>query len=279
MTRSTSRLLVPITSTSPDRAEDLAMALAEGYGADIHFLNPIVVAERTPLTVPEKQLEQERKVAGEVLSVLVERDSDVKVDGGVRVGHNVRKLIVDAASEYNADLVVLDADMFSEEFGLRRRDIRRIARGVPSDVLVVGGTDSFENMRTVLVPIAGGRHSALAVEVSVALDAATDVWTDVLHVLPPGASVEDREDAEQLLAEALDEFESDRADDWLLESDDVPAAIIEEAHQYDLTVLGTPERSRLKRFLFGSTTDSVVDEATVPVIVAWREASGSGDSS
>lgn len=279
MTRSKTQLLVPITSTSPDRAEELALALAEGYGAELHLLNPIVVPIQTPLTLPEDRLEHERNVAGEVLSLLREAETEVDVHGGVRVGHNLRRLLVNAAAEYNADLVVLDADMFSEEFGLRRRDIRRIARGAPCDVLVVSGTDTFENLRTVLVPIAGGPHSGLAVEVATALDEAIGVWVDVLHVIPPLASVEDRETATRLLSDAVDKFDSDRADDWLLELEDVAGAIIEESQQYDLTILGTPERSRLKRFLFGSTTDAVVDEAGVPVIVAWRDAPGSGEGS
>lgn len=270
MNRSKSRVVVPLTSMSIDSATELALALCEGYGADLYLLDPLLVPEQTPLDRPEERLERERETAGEVLSVLQSGDHGVSVSGSVRVGHQLESLVINAASEHAADLVVLDADVFLEAFGMKRSGVERIARRVPCDVLVVSGLDSLADVRTVLVPIAGGPHSELIVGVARALATARDVWVDVLHVLPSTAPIEGRDAAERLIDEAVAAVDSERADRWLLEADDAAAAIIEESEQYDLTILGTPDRSRLKRFLFGSTTDTVVTEASVPVIVAWR---------
>ena len=273
MSRTKSRVLVPITSSSPDRTEDLALALCEGYGADLYLINPHTVPDQTPSTIPEERMEQEREVSGEVLSVLLEDEPDVDISGGVRVGHNLETLVINAASEHNVDLIVLDTDMFSVDTRLRRSKVRRIARKATCDVVVISGPGTVDDLRTLLVPIADGPHSGLAIETASALLSARDVWIDALHIVSPSASEEDIARAEYLLRDALDRFESDRADDWLLEAEDVAETIIEESKQYSLTIMGTPERNRLKRFFFGSTTDSVVADSTVPVIVTWRNQS------
>lgn len=273
MSYSKSRVLVPLSSSSPDRAEELALALSEGYGAELYLVNPHTVPEQTPLTLPEARLEQERQDAREALSVVRDEHPGVNVSGGLRVGHDLESLVVNAASEHDVDLVVLDTGMFSDESRLSRSKVRRIARRSTCDVFVLSGPGSLADVRTILVPIAGGPHSGLATEATVALEAARDLWVDFLHVVPPSASEEEVEPANQLLHDALSRFGSDRADDWLLEAGDVAETVIEESQHYDLTVMGTPRRNRLKRFIFGSTTDSVVAESPVPVVVTWRNQS------
>lgn len=265
-----SRVLLPISSRSPERAEELALALCEGYGADLYLINTHTVPDQTPLTLPEERLEEERELAGEVLSLLIDQNPDVEVSSGVRIGHSLERLVINAASEHNIDLVVLDAEMFANESRLGRSILRRIARKADSDVIGVSGPGSIDEMRTILVPIADGPHSGLAVEAAAALLTARDVWVDVLHVIDPSSSEEEREAGTRLLRNALEQLENDRADDWLLEAEEVSEAIIEESEHYDLTVIGAPERNRLKRFLFGSTTDAVLSESKVPVLVAWR---------
>lgn len=271
MSQTKSRVLVPVTSTRPERAEALALALCEGYGADLYLVNTSSVPEQTSLPSPGERLE--REVSGEVQSISLDDDSGLNIAGGLHVGHSLESLVTNAASEHDVELIVLDTTMFSEESRLRRSKVRRIARRATCDVVVMSGPGSLENMRTILVPIADGPHSGLAVEVAVALESAREVWIDVLHVVPPSASRADTELADGLLRDGLERFGSERVDDWLLEAEDVSETIIEESTHYDLTVMGTPERNRLKRFLFGSTTDSVVSGSTVPVIVAWRNQS------
>lgn len=269
MTAPKSRVLVPITTTDSDRAAELALALCQGYGADLQLLNPLVVPEQIPLNQPEERLERERKAAEEALSLLEEGDHEVDISASVRVGHRLDSLVENATSEHNVDLVVLDVDMFAGEFSLGRSAIRRIARNAGCDAVVLSGPGTIEGLRTMLVPIAGGPHSGLAIEVAGALASATEGWVEFLHVVTP-ASEEDRQWAEEYLDEAVARLDNDRTDSWLLEADDAAEAIVEESEHYDLTIVGTPERHRLRRFLFGSTTDSVTAESTVPVLVAWN---------
>lgn len=273
MYASNPRILLPISTTHPDRTAALTLSLCDGFGADLYLLNPHTLPEQTPLRVTESSSDRERKVAEEVMELSREAPQTIDVSGSVRTGRKLRSLIDDAASEHHIDLVVLDADMFSDDFGLGRSDIRRIARRASCDVLVMSGLNPADTLRTILVPIAEGPHSSLAVSVAKAIASADKSWVDVFHVISPEASESEQSEAERLLENAARKIGSDRADRWLLEADDAASAIIEQSEHYSLTVMGTPERNRLRRFFFGSKTDSVVTEASVPVIVAWNDRS------
>lgn len=273
MFTSNPRVLLPISTTYPDRTAALTLSLCEGLGADLYLLNPQTLPEQTPLRFTDSSTDRERKVAEEVFALSQRAPQGVQVTGGVRSGRKLRSLIDNAASEHHIDLVVLDADMFSDEFRLGRSDIRRTARKASCDVLVMSGLAPADSIRTILVPIADGPHSSLSISVAKAIASADKSWVDVFHVISPDASGGERSEAEQLLEKGARKIGSDRVDSWLLEADDVASAIIEQSEHYSLTVMGTPERSRLKRFFFGSKTDSVVTESSVPVIVAWRNRS------
>lgn len=138
---------------------------------------------------------------------------------------------------------------------------------------VVGtGLDSYESPASILVPVAKGPHSGLAVKVAEAIAAATDSWLELFHVVPEDAGESEQSDA----ADLLDAYEY-RVDDGvevdhLIETAADPAdAIIEHADYHSLTILGAPQKGKLRRFLFGSTTDEVrANVAHGPVLTVHR---------
>ena len=58
-----------------------------------------------------------------------------------------------------------------------------------------------------------------------------------------------------------------RADRFLIEAESVGAAIADQSPYYDLIVVGASTTGAVGRFVFGSTTDTVVDDASAPVVV------------
>lgn len=269
MTRS--RILVPLTDSSRGRETSLALRLASSYEAALSVVRPVVVPNPTPLELPRSRIESEREVATEALSRVPADRFDVPISATVRVGRKVDAVVANAAAEQRADLVVLDATVDWDGSTLRRSVVKRIAARADCDVVAVYGPGSIEGLASILVPVAGGPHSELAVEVAGALAAAEGAWVDVLHVIPPDASDREREEGEEYLDRALSSLDGDRADRWLLEAEEPAEAIVEQTGRYSATVMGTPQRSRLRRFVFGSTTDAVTTEATSPVVVAWHD--------
>ena len=144
-----------------------------------------------------------------------------------------------------------------------------------TDVLTVDGRGETDRIASILVPVAGGRHSQLAVETAVALGRANDAAVDLVHVLDADTDA-GREAGQRVLAETLasvETRETDQIDTWLYETPGVPEAITEQSSYYDLTVMGAPTDSPLKRFVFGSTSKQVQKEASSSVIVAHANGS------
>lgn len=153
---------------------------------------------------------------------------------------------------------------------------------------------------SILVAVGPGPHSGATVDLARQLADATDAWLELFHVVPSDAAVEAAElDAtdgrdvgdggvggvggndgndgdtpdrvaagEALLAAADDRLgDFERADRWLVEARSAADAIVEQSPYYDLVVVGAPTTGTVGRFVFGSTTDTVVDDAEVPVVV------------
>ena len=150
--------------------------------------------------------------------------------------------------------------------GIRGNSPERLADR--TDVLTVDDRGDVETVASILVPIAGGRHSQLAVEAAQAIAAANDAAVDLFHVVETDGAAS-RERGEQILATAATAVgEFDNVDTWLYEADSAADAIIEQSTYYDLTVMGAPTVGPLERFVFGSTSTDVQQDADSPVVVA-----------
>jgi len=158
-----------------------------------------------------------------------------------------------------------------------------------------------DRVSSVLVAVGPGPHSGATVDVAREIADATDAWLELFHVVPSDAALADgsagadRSDAEndiettesgdgerddyatageRLLDAARDRLGGfDRVDRWLVEDRSAAGAIVEQSPYYDLVVVGAPTTGTVGRFVFASTTDTVVDDAEVPVVVV--EADGS----
>ena len=167
-----------------------------------------------------------------------------------------------------------------------------------ADVSLKGAdrADRPDRVSSVLVAVGPGPHTGATVDVAREIAAATDAWLELFHVVPSDAALADAgpdEDAtgtavaasdasdddyaaagERLLDAAEDRLGGfDRADRWLVEDRTAAGAIVEQSPYYDLVVVGAPTTGAVGRFVFGSTTDTVIDDAEVPVVVV--EADGS----
>ncbi|QAU12330.1 universal stress protein [Halorubrum sp. BOL3-1] len=160
-----------------------------------------------------------------------------------------------------------------------------------------------DRVSSVLVAVGPGPHSGATVDVARGIAAATDAWLELFHVVPSDAALADAEsgDDDGTTADAdtpgdaddadyatagerlLDAAESrlsgfDRADRWLVEDRTAAGAVVEQSPYYDLVVVGAPTTGTVGRFVFGSTTDTVVGDAEVPVVVVEGDGSTALDA-
>ena len=84
---------------------------------------------------------------------------------------------------------------------------------------------------------------------------------------------------ERLLDAARDRLGGfDQADRWLVEDRSAASAIVDQSPYYDLVVVGASTTGAVGRFVFGSTTDTVVDDAAVPVVVVESDGDAALDA-
>lgn len=135
-----------------------------------------------------------------------------------------------------------------------------------SDV-VLTGAGHLDSIGSILVRAAGGPYSGVAVDIAGAIAAEHDAWIELFHVIDPGGSEEARDQGQRYLDAALARLDGfEQVDTWIYEGVPVAEAIIEETPVYDITVIGAPQESRLRRFIFGSKTKRIQKRAASTVV-------------
>jgi nucleotide-binding universal stress UspA family protein len=165
--------------------------------------------------------------------------------------------------------------------------VRAAAASTPTAARArVEGTDRAarpDRVSSILVAVGAGPHTGATVDVARGIADAVDAWLELFHVVPSdralvdgdATAVDGEADADEyaaagdrLLDAASDRLgDFDRADRWLVEDRTAAGAIVEQSPYYDLVVVGAPTTGTVGRFVFGSTTDTVIDDAEVPVVV------------
>ncbi|MFD1572403.1 universal stress protein [Halorubrum laminariae] len=159
----------------------------------------------------------------------------------------------------------------------------------------IEGTDRLsrgDQLASILVAVGPGPHSGATVDLARAVAETTDAWLDLFHVVPdetPDAASEEPDNrdgttaadstadhiaattattGDELLSAARERIvDFECADQWLVEERTAAGAIVEQSPYYDLVVVGESTTGTVGRFVFGSTTETVADEAAVPVVV------------
>ena len=270
------RVLVPLLTTDAPVVTDqitVATTLARTTGATLQVLNPLSVARQPTV---EFRREVTREDEGELLTWALDQTSELAARiGGVAAGRRLVKRVLGAASTHDADTLVVPGESPGGLLGADATE--RIATGADCDVVVVNGQSGYEDVASVLLPVAGGPHSGLAADVAQRVAEDCDAWIDVLHVVDPEATDRRRERAEAYVDAAYRRIaRPETTSTWVLEADDPAAAIVEQSNYYGLTVVGAPTRSRLSRFVYGSTTQSIRSNAN-SVVLSTRNGADAGD--
>jgi nucleotide-binding universal stress UspA family protein len=183
----------------------------------------------------------------------------------IRYCRNIARGIVSTVRERHADMLVM---------GWRTRDRRGflrpgslidpVLRLAPSHVVIMKGCadSTFER---ILVPVAGGRNAALALEVAGMVADRAKGRVEIFNVITPQRAFS----AEKFLAEnrELVPLPDDRISVRAVPGTDVVVAILAEAREHDLTVIGETAVPLPRRVLTETIPSRVVERLAAPVIL------------
>lgn len=257
-------LVSVIDGDATDRLLELAVDIARSGRDDVLVLLTVEKPRQTPAELLVAQSDADRRLGQHVRHAEQYSESSVPVSGELRIGSNLGVVVNDAVDRYGVDTVVVEGPQHAAGVAaLRRSTVDVIVDEADCDVVVASRAGRLDAVASILLAVAGGPHSGLAIDVARAVAEAHDAWVDVFHV-DAGGDGPDPVEIVEAADERLGGFE--QFDTWVYEADEVADAIIEQSAYYDVTVLGTPQKGRLRQFVDGSTTGSVERRADVPVL-------------
>lgn len=254
-----------------DRAVATARAIARGTGGSVLVVNAVTVPEQTSLDLPDRHLAAHRRETAAVVDAVETATGSCSATGCVSVGHRPSTIVANATRAHDVGTTVLDGAWTTARLSpLSRTPAEKLRSQGSCPVVVPIGPPLPDQASSLLVPVAGGPHSPVATRIAGAVASAHDAWIELLHVVTSDAP--DRRDAaDRYLAAARSRLvDTDCVDTWVLEADSVPAAIVEQSRYYEATVIGGPRRSRLRRFLFGSTARRIQRRVPGSLLTVWR---------
>jgi nucleotide-binding universal stress UspA family protein len=280
------RILLPLAN--PRTARDLVRigsGVSNGRPTEITALGIVEVPEGVSLSEGATQARTSRRLLQRVLDFGDEEGVEIRTM--VRIGRRASDGVIEAVGEEATDLVIFGWGGPPTAAAAARAEAERapgalaaavfsptidaVVRESPCDIAVVKQR-GVEQVRSILVPVRGGPHAELAMRLARDLGKRFGAQVAVLHVVPKGIG----QRACQREQEALDSFVrehggSKRVRGILREATSVRTAIIKEASEHDLVVMGASAQPSNAapdgRFLFGTVADTVASRAKPTVIV------------
>jgi CIC family chloride channel protein len=200
------------------------------------------------------------------------RQWDVPVHTMIRLGRDVARAIRRTVEENASDLIVLGWPGYTQSsnraFG---RVIDEIVANPPADIAVVRYR-KYRELRSILVPVAGGTNSRLAVRMAATMarqSPAGPVKVTVLRVISQEADEAEVIRAQKDLAYSIDTtpYEFDKQ---VVKGNDVVRAILQKAEGYDLIIIGATNEPLFRTLLIGNIPEEIARQAKVTTIMVKR---------
>jgi glycosyltransferase involved in cell wall biosynthesis/nucleotide-binding universal stress UspA family protein len=265
------KILVPLTDVKATGdlikvAGALMPLQAGGRLGRVVALGIVEIPEEIDFSQAVRPAQEHRQRLGKIFKIA--RSPDLEVGTLVRVSRQAWQGIVDAVREEDADLLLLSWKGISETpdaiFGTT---IDEIMKDPPCDIALVR-QHPFKQWRRILLPVRGGPHAVLALRLAVGLAERFDGVVTTLRVVPPGVASEEVERERESFNSLLAEFPKARVKQAFKVSDSVARAILEEATQHDVVVMGAAATSLpAGPHLFGPIGEVVARESEKPVVM------------
>ncbi len=263
------RIMVPVAN--PGNALGLVRntyRLCQAKEARVELLHMVPVPDQVPLQDAEQYMLEGKEGMVEAMLYL---EAHFPVSTTVRYCRNIARGIISAAKEKSVDLIVMGwrGPSWTRGFSLGST-LDPVMERSPSSVVVLKDCGN-RTFRRVLVPVAGGPNASFALEVAGILAAEDDSEIVALHVTGAKSDFE----IGQFISRHADGLAvpSDHVQAKVIPARDVTAAILREARDYDLVVLGWTRQPMMRR-VAGSTLPLRLARRTDKPVVIVRASGG-----
>jgi len=200
------------------------------------------------------------------------RPWEVPVHTMIRLGRNVARAVRKTVEENASDLIVLGWPGYTNSDGRAFGSvIDDIVDNPPVDIAVVRYR-KYQPLKSILVPVAGGPNSRMAIRIATAMAAQgpdDPVKVTALRIVPESTSASERGHIQKELTRSVEET-ADRLDLKVVAANNVVEAILRTAETYDLIVIGATNEPLFKNLLMGNIPEQIARRAKVTTIMVKR---------
>ncbi len=248
----------------------LGSYLAREHDGEVLAVHVIKVPRSLTLADGRLFLKEGREPIEKVIEVA--RDLEVPVHSLVRLGRDVSSALLKTAAENSSDMILFGWPGTSGTNNvLFGSVIDRIVSNPPADLAIVRQRPT-KQLKRIVVPVAGGPNTHLAVITAVALARNTREGTEVVlvHVVVDGASEADAQArANNAFRRAVEGVDYPVQTEMVQAADPV-AGILKMADAADMIVIGATKEPRLKNLLIGNVASRVAEQAPCAVMIVKR---------
>lgn len=265
-------VLVPVADQEQARfIGRLGGILAKDKNGEVLALYVVKVPPQLQLSDGRLFLKEGRPYLEEVIQQA--KGLEVPVHTMIRFGRTIHEAILKTSAENSSDLILFGwpgaTGSLNYIFG---SVIDRIAANPPTDMGIVRYRP-YDKLERILVPVAGGPNSRLAVTMAVALANNTPEKTRVVltYVVTPDTNeTEARARAQNAFRRSVEglafEFE-----EQIIPAGSPVEGILKAAESCDMVIVGATNRERLwQNLLAGNVSQSVAEQAKCTVIIVKR---------
>ncbi len=264
-------ILVPVANTKTiHQLQRFATGLAKPFEADITVLNVIHVPSQTPLSEGRKYLGAARSLLSKAITVA--EDQGIPVYSLVKLTRNVPKAIIETCEQRKIDLMILGWESIqaarNRVFGTKLDVI--LLNTICDIALVCRSPAKAADIKKVLIPVSNIKFAVLSLKIAEAMFPENDMKIVLLHATPYDDISEVKEKFAADLQKCSGEITPERFQIVIRKTYRASEAILNEAPNYDLIVMGAPEEGLIKRALFGDLPNRIAKEFDIPIILTKK---------
>lgn len=272
------RFSVLVAVGDPNRSANLsrvANSILQLEPGNLMLLHVITVPDQLPVSVGRDFVEEVRPIIDQAARQA--EKMGMQPTCLVRVGHRPADAIIDTVAETNANFVVMGwQGRSSDPQTLVGKNIDRIVKEAHANVVVVRG-DVTLPARRILVPVQHPAHGHLVCQFATPLVTPEDGYIQMLHVVDPQLSPEQRAERAATLRETLDKLhggeqreENERPEQRIrirIAGGDVVEEIVRRSADFDLVIMGASRESWIRRTLWGDKTQRIAARIQCPLML------------
>ncbi len=245
---------------------DYARPIAEARGLGTTAISVVQVPRQLPIHEGLRFAHHREALLTHGLEHAAFRGVELETD--VIVAHHAHDGILAGARRSGADMLVMGwkghTDTSDRIFG---EVADQVIRNAPCDLALLKIADPQLPKRC-LFPTAGGPHALLAAELLNVLAPAFHMTVTACHIVEPGASPQERAEAEWWIDKTLSRIGPQvQVDRLLIEGKTIAGGIATASKDFDLVVLGAAREPLFRQVLFGEIPEKVARYSPASVLV------------